>query len=134
MLGLAAAGTAVAGARLARGERARRRTAPRRPAGLPAFIPAAGRRRVYSGTGSLPQRSAADYRLTVDGKVDHPLSLGYEDLLARPQTDLKLDFQCVTGWRVADVPWTGVKLSALLDEAGVQAGATHLRIWSFDGV
>ena len=34
---------------------------------------------------------------------------------------------------MADVPWTGVRLSDLLDEAGVGPGATHLRIWSFDG-
>ena len=28
--------------------------------------------------------------------------------------------------------WKGVRVADLLDEAGV-AGATHLRIWSFDG-
>ena len=43
------------------------------------------------------------------------------------------DFQCVTGWRVADVPWTGVKLADLLDDAGVRPSATHVRFWSFDG-
>jgi DMSO/TMAO reductase YedYZ molybdopterin-dependent catalytic subunit len=134
MLGLGAAGIVFGDAIQARVERTLRPITQRDPTGLTSFIPTAGRFRIYSVTGSLPQRSTADYRLTVDGKVDHPLSLSYEDLLARPQTDLKLDFQCVTGWRVADVPWTGVKLSALLDEAGVQAGATHLRIWSFDGV
>jgi DMSO/TMAO reductase YedYZ molybdopterin-dependent catalytic subunit len=52
----------------------------------------------------------------------------------RPQTELTRDFQCVTGWRVPDVPWVGVTVADLLDEAGVQEGATHLRIHSFDGV
>jgi DMSO/TMAO reductase YedYZ molybdopterin-dependent catalytic subunit len=39
----------------------------------------------------------------------------------------------VTGWRVEDVEWRGVLLRDLLDEAGVKANATHLRIYSFDG-
>ena len=51
-----------------------------------------------------------------------------------PQTSLTRDFQCVTGWRVEDVPWQGVKLADLLDEVGAQPSATHVRFWSFDGV
>ena len=37
-----------------------------------------------------------------------------------PPTKLTRDFQCVTGWRVPDVEWKGVRLSDLLDRAGVQ--------------
>ncbi|HKE72080.1 MAG TPA: molybdopterin-dependent oxidoreductase, partial [Acidimicrobiales bacterium] len=48
-------------------------------------------------------------------------------------TKLKVDFQCVTGWRVEDVHWTGVRLADLLDEAGVAKGAKALRLFSFDG-
>jgi DMSO/TMAO reductase YedYZ molybdopterin-dependent catalytic subunit len=81
----------------------------------------------------MPDRSTADWRLGVDGMVATPLDLSYAALLDRPQTHVTRDFQCVTGWRVPDVPWTGVKLADLLDEAGVQDGATHLRIHSFDG-
>ena len=40
----------------------------------------------------------------------------------------------MTGWRVPDVAWRGVKVSDLLDRAGVQAGGAALRIYSFDGV
>ena len=50
-----------------------------------------------------------------------------------PPTRLTKDFQCVTGWRVADVQWSGVKLADLLDHVGVKPGATHLRFTSFDG-
>jgi DMSO/TMAO reductase YedYZ molybdopterin-dependent catalytic subunit len=48
-------------------------------------------------------------------------------------TSLTRDFQCVTGWRVHDVMWRGVKLSTILDQAGVQPDARAVRFFSFDG-
>jgi DMSO/TMAO reductase YedYZ molybdopterin-dependent catalytic subunit len=48
-------------------------------------------------------------------------------------TALTRDFQCVTGWRVSDVRWRGVRLRDLLDQAGVQTGARAVRFTSFDG-
>ena len=88
---------------------------------------------IFTVTDGYPERSQADYRLNVSGLVDRPLDLSYTDLLKRKPTKMTKDFQCVTGWRVEDVPWVGVLLSDLLDEAGVQAGATALRFTSFDG-
>jgi DMSO/TMAO reductase YedYZ molybdopterin-dependent catalytic subunit len=103
--------------------------------GLTGLLPATGRFRIYTVTGTLPSRSAEEYRLTVDGHVDRPTVLDITDVRERlPQTALTRDFQCVTGWRVEDVPWRGVKLADILDEAGVRDGATHVRFWSFDGV
>ncbi len=134
MLGLGALGVAVGDTVQARLESLLRPVTQNDPTGLTSFVPTAGRFRIYSVTATLPERSREDYRLTVDGLVDRPLDLGYEDLLAMPQTELVRDFQCVTGWRVPDVPWKGVLLSHLLDEAGLDGRATHLRIHSFDGV
>lgn len=101
--------------------------------GLASLIPAAGGFRIYSVVGYLPKRSTDEYRLTVTGLVERPLDLSFADLLSRPATALTKDFQCVTGWRVRDVAWVGVKLADLLDEAGVRAGAGALTIRSFDG-
>jgi DMSO/TMAO reductase YedYZ molybdopterin-dependent catalytic subunit len=133
MIGLGALGILVGDGVQARIERLLRPVTQNDPTGLTSFVPTAGRFRIYSVVGHLPERSEAEYRLTVDGLVDRPLTLSLGDLRARPQTELVRDFQCVTGWRVADVPWKGVTIAHLLDEAGVQPGATHLRIWSFDG-
>ena len=72
-------------------------------------------------TGGVPTRDATTYRLTVNGLVDRPTTLTLADLQAMPQTSLVRDFQCVTGWRVPQVHWSGVQLSRLLDHAGVQA-------------
>ena len=99
-----------------------------------ALLPSGGRFRIYTVTGFLPRKSTADYRFSLGGMVDRPLDLGFADLTAMPATALTRDFQCVTGWRVPDVAWKGVKLGELLDAAGVQSGATALRLFSFDGV
>ena len=100
--------------------------------GLASLLPI-GRFRIYTVTGGLPSRSRADYRLKVDGLVDQPFTLTYDELVAMPPTKLTRDFQCVTGWRVPEVEWKGVRVADLLDRAGVQEPATALRFHSFDG-
>jgi len=84
-------------------------------------------------TGSMPHRSHDEYRLQVTGLVDQPLTLTYADLRAMAPTGITRDFQCVTGWRVYDVQWKGVRLADVLERAGVQVGAKALRFRSFDG-
>jgi DMSO/TMAO reductase YedYZ molybdopterin-dependent catalytic subunit len=132
MLGLGAGGILV-GSKVQDGlERIWQPVTERDPTGLAQLVPTAGRFRIYSVVDFSPHRSDTEYRLKVDGLVDNKLTLSLADLKDRPAAQLKRDFQCVTGWRVPDVPWTGVRLRDLLDEAGVQDKATHLRLYSFD--
>ena len=90
--------------------------------------------RFYTVTDTFPKRAPQDYRLSVKGLVQRPFTLTYDELRAMPPTMLTKDFQCVTGWRVRNTHWTGVRLADLLDKAGVQPGAKALRFTSFDGV
>jgi DMSO/TMAO reductase YedYZ molybdopterin-dependent catalytic subunit len=101
--------------------------------GLLSLFPV-GRFRIYSVTNALPSRAPAEYRLTVNGSVTAPLSLSLADLQAMPPMHLQKDFQCVTGWRVHDVKWTGVRLSDVLDRAGAATDAWGVRFTSFDGL
>ncbi|MEV6384072.1 molybdopterin-dependent oxidoreductase [Streptomyces sp. NPDC051773] len=103
------------------------------PTGLTGLLPNGGGFRYYSVTASVPRKSAADYRLTVGGLVDKPATYTLADLRALPQTRMVKDVQCVTGWRVPDTPFEGVRLSALLDAAGVRPSATAVRFTCFDG-
>jgi DMSO/TMAO reductase YedYZ molybdopterin-dependent catalytic subunit len=101
--------------------------------GLASIVPAAGGFRIYTVTGGYPEMPPADYRLGVSGLVNEPMSLSLDDLAQLPQTQMTKDFQCVTGWRVEDVPWSGVLLRDVLDAAGVESDAEALKLTSFDG-
>jgi len=102
------------------------------PTGLASVLPGGGGWRYYTVTGEYPSRTHAEYSLNVGGLVDRPFTLTYDELVALPPTRLDRDFQCVTGWRVADVKWQGVRLADLLDRAGVQADGTALRFFFND--
>ena len=105
----------------------------RDPTGLLALFPTGAAFRFYSVTGTVPTRSAATYRLSVTGLVAKPATYTLDELRALPQTAFVHDFQCVTGWRVPQVHWSGVPLSTVLDRAVPTAAATAVRFHSFDG-
>jgi len=65
----------------------------------------------------------ATYRLTVDGLVQTPLSLTYDDLLALPQESRLVKLNCVEGWSFT-AKWTGPTLASIFDKAGVESGVT----------
>jgi DMSO/TMAO reductase YedYZ molybdopterin-dependent catalytic subunit len=100
--------------------------------GLLGLLPT-GRFRIYSVTGRLPDRAPADWRLDVGGLADAPYTVGYEELLRMPSVDLTKDFQCVTGWRVPEVRWKGVRLADVIARAAPQAAVTAVEFESFDG-
>ena len=102
------------------------------PTGILSLLPF-DRFRFYTVTGGFPKRSRDAYRLQVTGLVERPFTISYRELTALPATHVTRDFQCVTGWRVPDVRWTGVQLRTLLDRAGVKPEAKALRFVSFDG-
>lgn len=103
------------------------------PTGLTGLLPNGGGFRYYSVASSVPHKSEQNYRLTVDGLVDRPAMYTLDELRKLPQTRAVRDVQCVTGWRVPDTPFSGVKLSLLLDAAGVRPEAKAIRFTCFDG-
>ena len=80
--------------------------------------------RIYTVAASMPRFDPHTYRLHVDGLVRNPVSLTLADLQALPVAEQVSDFRCVTGWRVEDVRWTGVRIRDVLAGAGpLGAGA-----------
>ncbi|MFD5746861.1 molybdopterin-dependent oxidoreductase [Streptomyces sp. NPDC127033] len=103
------------------------------PTGLTGLLPNGGGFRYYSVTASVPRKGPDTYRLTVDGLVDRPGTYTLDGLRALPQTRIVRDVQCVTGWRVPNTPFGGVRLAHLLDAAGVRPEAGAVRFTCFDG-
>ncbi|MFI5637321.1 molybdopterin-dependent oxidoreductase [Streptomyces goshikiensis] len=133
MLGLGA-GALVAAPYVQRGTEALLGAASDKdPTGLTGLLPNGGGFRYYSVASSVPRRAEGDYRLTVDGLVERPATYGLDALRALPQTRVVRDVQCVTGWRVPATAFSGVRLSLLLDAAGVRPEARAIRFTCFDG-
>jgi DMSO/TMAO reductase YedYZ molybdopterin-dependent catalytic subunit len=99
---------------------------------LQSVLPATGGFRIYTVTNGYPEMSKADYRLKITSGSE-VTTLTFADLAALPQTSMTKDFQCVTGWRVEDVPWGGVLLSDIVSRFGLDANGTALAFTSFDG-
>jgi DMSO/TMAO reductase YedYZ molybdopterin-dependent catalytic subunit len=85
----------------------------------------------------IPQVSREAWRLRIGGMVDTPIELTFDDLLARPQIERFITLSCVSnpvgGGYIGNALWQGVLLRDVLDEAGVQPGATQVVSRSVDG-
>ena len=66
-----------------------------------------------------------DFKLKVDGLVEHPLELSLEQLRAMPARTQITRHDCVEGWSCIG-KWTGVPLSQILDQAGVKQTAQYV--------
>jgi DMSO/TMAO reductase YedYZ molybdopterin-dependent catalytic subunit len=72
-----------------------------------------------------PQR----WRFAVNGLVDRPVRLGWEEFRALPNVTLTSDFHCVTGWSRLDNRWEGVRFRDVAEVAGVRPSATHVVVF-----
>ena len=86
---------------------------------------------------SVPQVPRDEWRLRIHGMVDRELELTFADVLARPMIERYITLSCVSnevgGDLVGNALFQGVRLKDLLDEAGVQEGATQVVSRSIDG-
>ncbi len=64
----------------------------------------------------------AAFRLRVDGRVDRPLELTYDEVVAMSTRTASLPITCVEGWS-ASATWRGVPLGDLLRRAGADPDA-----------
>lgn len=86
---------------------------------------------------SVPQVPKDSWSLRIHGMVDRQLELTFADVLARPMIERYVTLSCVSnevgGGLVGNALFQGVLLKDLLDEAGVQDGATQVVSRSIDG-
>ena len=73
-----------------------------------------------------------DYTLTIDGLVEQPVSLSYDEVLDNQKYTKVVTLHCVEGWSV-DILWEGVLLADLFEGVDVQASADTVIFYSEDG-
>jgi DMSO/TMAO reductase YedYZ molybdopterin-dependent catalytic subunit len=66
-----------------------------------------------------------DWRLDIDGLVEHPVKLSLDDLRAMPSRTQITRHDCVEGWSCIG-KWKGVPLGPLLQQAGLRQGAAYV--------
>ncbi len=82
--------------------------------------------------GSSREVDIDTYALVVDGLVNNPLTLRYQELLFRPTVTETVLLVC-PGFLAANPEWTGVPVSTLLAEADLKPVATHITFYAVDG-
>ncbi len=80
---------------------------------------------IDTATISRPRVDPETWSLTIEGPyVSNPISFSYQDLLDREHTTAEVTLSCVSnpvgGTLVDNAVWTGIPLSQLLEDAGVQ--------------
>ena len=77
------------------------------------------------------------YTLTIDGDVDEELTFTFDELLAMPLIERDITLTCVSndigGPYVGGARWLGVRLTDLLDQAGVGSKADQIFSTDVDG-
>ena len=85
----------------------------------------------------IPKVDPATWSLTIDGRVDRPLTLTYDELVEASTEVETVTIACVSnevgGDLVGNATWQGVRLADVLDRAGIQQGASQIVGHSVDG-
>ncbi|MBA3366741.1 MAG: molybdopterin-dependent oxidoreductase [Actinobacteria bacterium] len=83
----------------------------------------AGGWRIYNVNPPMPSFDRATWRLRIEGLVERPVELSYDQLRGLPRAEQISDFHCVTGWSVESVRWAGVRFRDLVEVARPLPGA-----------
>lgn len=83
--------------------------------------------------GVQPDVPRQDWKLTIDGLVENPVTLDHGQFLALPQTESVSDIHCVTKWSRYDNRWAGVSARALIALVRPKAEAGHVIFHAHDG-
>ena len=83
--------------------------------------------------GAQPTIALSRWRLEIDGAVEEPASLTWEDFQKLPQTENVSDFHCVTTWSLMDQRWKGVQFATIAAIVRPLAAASHVMTYAYDG-
>lgn len=82
--------------------------------------------------GRIPEISQERWRLEINGLVDRPLRLTWDEFQQLPRVRVFSDFHCVTRWSRLGNLWEGVSLRTLMEQVGIQPTAQFLIAKAYD--
>ncbi len=83
--------------------------------------------------GVQPAVSTDQWKLTVDGMIENPITWTWADFVAQPQARRRTDIHCVTSWSRFDNTWDGVSTQQLLAIVKPMPQAKFVVQHSYDG-
>ena len=83
--------------------------------------------------GANPAYDLKTWSLSVDGEVEAPFAVTWDELMALPQHEVTVDIHCVTRWSKLDTTWRGVRVRDLLERAQVKPSGSHVLVHSDGG-
>ncbi len=81
----------------------------------------------------VPKIDLNTWSLTIDGEVENPLKLGWQEILKMPKTESVSDFHCVEGWSVLNCRWEGVSFRHIVDLVKPKGNARNVSFYCADG-
>jgi DMSO/TMAO reductase YedYZ molybdopterin-dependent catalytic subunit len=82
----------------------------------------------------VPLFDPGKWKLTIEGLVDSPLVITYDELLNLESEEQISDFHCVEGWSVDAVKWKGIRLKVLFNKTGLKPEAAFATFHSASGL
>ncbi|MSR64390.1 MAG: sulfite oxidase-like oxidoreductase [Verrucomicrobiae bacterium] len=83
--------------------------------------------------GAQPDVSLHKWTLTIDGFVEKPTVLAWQDFLSLPQVEMVRDFHCVTTWSRFENHWKGVEFKSICNLVEPKPNAKFLFFTAYDG-
>ncbi len=83
--------------------------------------------------GGVPRLDEAKWDFRIDGMVEEPLRLTWQEFRGLPQVEVTSDFHCVTRWSRLDNRWKGVLFTEVLKRVKLRAGAEHVLVLAEEG-
>jgi len=86
----------------------------------------------------IPRVSTDGWKLTIDGDVERPYSLTFDELLRMPLVERDITLTCVSnevgGPYIGGARWLGVRTKDLLERAGIRPGVDQIFSHSTEGM
>ena len=86
----------------------------------------------------IPRVDVKTWKLEIDGEVDKPFSITFDELLQMPMIEKHITLNCVSnevgGPYISSTLWQGVRIKDLLERAGVKDGVDQILSESTDGM